>query len=87
VHNVFHVSQLRKCPAPTEEVRAEDLNLKEDLTYREHPVRILEEAERKTRHRTIKFLKFQWSNHTENEATWEREDLLQAEYPSLFSNR
>jgi hypothetical protein len=87
VHNVFHVSQLRKCPAPTEEVRAEDLNLKEDLTYREHPVRILEEAERKTRRRTIKFLKVQWSNHTEKEATWEREDLLQAEYPSLFSNR
>jgi hypothetical protein len=87
VHNVFHVSQLRKCPASTEEVRAEDLNLKEDLTYQEHPIRILEEAERKTRRRSLKFLKVQWSNHTEKEATWEREDLLQAEYPSLFSNR
>jgi hypothetical protein len=61
--------------------------LKEDLTYQEHPIRILEEAERKTRRRNLKFLKVQWSNHTEKEATWEREDLLQAEYPSLFSNR
>ena len=63
----------------------ESLDVQEDLTYREHPVRILEEAERRTRNRAIKFLKVQWSNHSEDEATWEREDRLRADYPSFFS--
>ena len=35
----------------------------------------------------IKFFKVQWSNHTEDEATWEREDFLQAEYPYLFEDQ
>ena len=51
-------------------------SLQEDLTYREYPVRILDEAERKTQRQSIKFLKVQWSYHSEAEATWEREDRL-----------
>ena len=45
---------------------------------------ILDQAERRTRQKAIKFLKVQWSNHSEDEATWEREDRLRDEYPSLF---
>jgi hypothetical protein len=26
----------------------------------------------------------QWSNHTEDEATWEREDYLRREFPGLL---
>ena len=86
VHDVFHVSQLKKClRVPTEEAPLETLDVQEDLTYREHPVRILDETERRTRNRSIKFLKVQWSNHPEDEATWEREDRLRADYPSFFS--
>ena len=55
------------------------------LTYREYPICILDEAERKTRRQTIKFLKVQWSHHSEAEATWEREDRLRSEYPLFFS--
>ncbi|KAK1676972.1 hypothetical protein QYE76_037820 [Lolium multiflorum] len=91
VHNVFHISLLRKClevPEKTEvfkniDHRAIDIN--KDLTYREVPIRILEEAFRTTRTRSIKFLKIQWSNHTEEEATWEREEDMKKEYPNLFS--
>ena len=61
------------------------LDIQEDLTYREHPIRILDEAERKTRNKTIKFLKIQWSNHSEEEATWERETSLRQEYPAFFT--
>ena len=53
----------------------------------EHPIRILEETERKTRNRNIKFIKVQWSKNTEDEATWEREDQLRQEYPDLFLYR
>ena len=85
VHDVFHVSQLRHCfKDPHREVDPELIEVQDDLTYKEHPIRILEEAERRTRQKVTKFLKVQWSNHTEDEATWEREDNLRAEYPDLF---
>ena len=60
------------------------IEVQDDLTYKEHLIRILEGAERRTRQKVTKFLKVQWSNHTKDEATWEREDNLRAEYPDLF---
>ena len=85
VHDVFHVSQLRRYfKDPIRAVDHEMLDLSEDLSYPEFPARILDEAERRTRQKAIKFLKVQWSNHSEDEATWEREDRLREEYPTLF---
>ena len=87
VHDVFHVSQLRRCfKDPIRAVDHEVLELREDLSYPEYPIRILDQAERRTRQKSIKFLKVQWSHHSEDEATWEREDHLRAEYPGLFSS-
>jgi hypothetical protein len=63
----------------------EDLDAKEDHSYQEYPVKILETSERVTRNK-IKVCKVQWSHHTEEEATWEREEELKAEFPSFFSN-
>src|SRR4051812_35840267 len=60
------------------------LDLQDDLSYREYPIHILDSAERVTRRKKIKFLKVQWSHHSEKEATWEREDRLRAEYPSFL---
>ena len=91
MHNVFHISLLRKClevPTKTEVFKNIDhraVDIKKDLTYCEVPIRILEEAYRTTRTQSIKFLKIQWSNHTE-EATWEREDYIRTEFPDLFSS-
>ena len=46
--NVFHISQLKKCPrVPTEATGVEEINLQPDLSYTKHPLRILDEAERK----------------------------------------
>src|SRR3954464_8572310 len=85
VHDVFHVSQLRCCfKDPIREVEHDMIELQQDLTYQEHPSRILDQSERQTRNKTTKFLKVQWSNHSEDEATWEREDRLREEYPDLF---
>src|SRR3954464_15840517 len=77
VHDVFHVSQLRRCfKDPIREVEHDLIELQQGLTYQGHPSRILDQSERPTRNKTNKFLKVQWSNHSEDEATWEREDRL-----------
>ncbi|WVZ69549.1 hypothetical protein U9M48_018320 [Paspalum notatum var. saurae] len=55
IHNVFHVSQLKKClRVPEEQTPLEGLDVQEDLTYTEHPVKILEASERVTRNRRVK---------------------------------
>jgi hypothetical protein len=57
VHDVFHVSQLKKC------------------------LRVLEEQ------LPVEGLEVQWNHHSEEEATWEREDDLMAKYPELFASQ
>jgi hypothetical protein len=85
VHNVFHVSQLRKClRVPEEQVVPDTLDLQDDLRYQEVPMRILDTMTRKTRMQAFKLCKVQWSRHSEAEATWEREDALKEEFPHLF---
>jgi hypothetical protein len=87
VHDVFHVSQLKKCLCvPEEQIPMENLDAKEDLSYQEYPVKILETFERVTWNKRIKMCKVQWSHYTEEEATWEREEELKAEFPSFFSD-
>ena len=82
VQDVFHVSQLKKCLRISEEqIPLKELTVKEDLTYEEFLVRILETTERVTRSRVIKMCKVQWNRYTEDEATWEREEDLRKTYP------
>jgi hypothetical protein len=70
VHNIFHVSQLKKClKAPVDVVLSEVAPLEMDLTYPKHPIKILDQKSRVTRCKMIKFYKIQWSNHTEEEVT------------------
>ena len=58
VHDVFHVSQLKKClRVPEEQIPLEELTIKEDLTYEKFPVKILETAKRVMRSRVIKMCK------------------------------
>ena len=93
VHDVFDVSHLKKCHAEMADIPLRDtvpletIQLKEDLTYEEKPVKILEYASRVTRSKVIKFCKVQWSHHTEDEATWEREEDLLKDHPHLFSSQ
>jgi hypothetical protein len=81
VHNIFHVSQLKKClKAPVDIVLPEVTSLEGDLSYPEYPINILDQNDRVTRHKIIKFFKIQWSNHSKEKETWESEDFLRSRH-------
>jgi hypothetical protein len=85
VHNVFHVSQLKKCLCvPEEQLPMEELSVQGDLTDIEYPIKILDTLTRVTRIKVIEMCKVQWSHHGEDEATWEREEELRIYFPHLF---
>ena len=65
-------------------VEIEGLPLQPNLSYIEHPVKILDERERVTRNKVVKFYKVQWQNHSEDEATWELESYIQEHHPHLI---
>ncbi|XP_038976491.1 uncharacterized protein LOC120107328, partial [Phoenix dactylifera] len=88
VHDVFHVSLLRRyISVPSHILQYEPLQVNEDLTYEEAPLRIVDKKEQILRRRTIPYVKIQWANHTEREATWKLEEEMRQNYPQLFEDR
>ena len=87
VHNVFHVSHLRKCLHESAEVVEpsilEEAEVEREATVRRVPTRILGTEVKKLRNREVKLVKVQWSD-AEEDATWETEDRIRAAYPLLF---
>jgi hypothetical protein len=85
LHDVFHVSQLKKClRLPEEQLPMEELSVQDDLTYTEYSIKIIDTLTRVTRSKVIKMCKVQWSHHGEDEATWEREKELRVDFPTSF---
>jgi hypothetical protein len=64
-------------------VLADVTSLEADLLYPEHPIMVLDQKDRVKRCKTIKFFKIQWSNHSDEEATWESEDFLHSLHPDF----
>ncbi|WVZ74755.1 hypothetical protein U9M48_022898 [Paspalum notatum var. saurae] len=78
VHDIFHVSQLKKClRVPEEEIDTSQVQIEPDLTYEARPVKVLDRKQRSTRRSTVTMYKVQWSEHTEEEATWETEEYCE----------
>jgi hypothetical protein len=85
IHDVFHISQLKKCiKVPTEIIETPAIEIEPDLSYVEQPIQILDTKERVTRRKTIKMYKILWDHHTEEEATWETESYLQQNFPTFL---
>jgi hypothetical protein len=87
VHNVFHVSQLKKCLRVLDRtIDMVHVVLEPDLTYSEHPIRVLDQKDRITQKMIFKFYKVQWNQHTEDEATWETQDFLEKNFPRFLAS-
>jgi hypothetical protein len=85
IHNIFHVSKLKKCiKIPTEVINFQTTKIKSNLSYTKHPIRILDTKERSTRRKIIRMFKIQWNHHTKEEATWETESYLQHNIPNFL---
>ena len=77
VHDVFHISLLRKCVADADTVmNTRQPKIRPNLSYAEHPVKILDRKEKELRTKTIKYVKVLWSGQDEREARWELEDTI-----------
>ncbi|WVZ87922.1 hypothetical protein U9M48_034496 [Paspalum notatum var. saurae] len=78
---------LRKClRLPDTQISPEAVDLQDNLEYLGYPVQIVDRAEKGTRRIRIPVCKVLWSNHSEREATWEKESELRKKYPHLFEN-
>ncbi|XP_021767729.1 uncharacterized protein LOC110732119 [Chenopodium quinoa] len=85
VHDVFHVSQLRRYILDKSHVlQPETIELYQSLTYEERLVKILDSKVRSTRNKNVKIEKVLWSNQEYEEATWEAEDEIKKKYLELF---
>ena len=69
----------RNVCVPKEAIEPASVKIQSYLTYEERPIRVLEEMERVTHNKVYKFYKVIWNNHSEQDATWEREA-----YPSFY---
>jgi hypothetical protein len=78
---------LKKCLRVLDRtIEVMDVALEPDLTYSEHPIRVLDQKDRITRRRTLKFYNIQLNQHTENEATWETQDILEKNFLGFLAS-
>ena len=86
IHDVFHISCLRKyVPDESHVLNYVPAELGEDLTFEERPVEILDRKEKTLRNKVIPLVKVLWRNQRVEEATWESEDDMRGRYPYLFA--
>ncbi|KAK8941019.1 hypothetical protein KSP39_PZI010072 [Platanthera zijinensis] len=85
LHDVFHISVLRKAVKdPAQVVEADRVPVEYGLTTRVRPIRIEDRAEKQLRNKVIGMVKVRWDNCGREELTWEREQTMRAEFPELF---
>ncbi|XP_073017808.1 uncharacterized protein [Primulina eburnea] len=74
IHNVFHVSMLRKyMPIHSHVLNYEPIQLTPHLSFEEKPSQTLDRQEKRLQNKVIKMVKVKSLNHSEEEATWKTE--------------
>ncbi|WMV26002.1 hypothetical protein MTR67_019387 [Solanum verrucosum] len=87
VHLVFHISMLKKCMVdPSLIIPTEDIGIKDNLSYEEISVQILDRQVRKLRTKEVALVIVLWTNQFVEEATWKAKDDIKNRYPHLFES-
>jgi hypothetical protein len=87
VHNVFHVSLLKKyIPDANHVIDWNVIQVEQEGTFQVHLVHILDWKIKQLQNRAIGILKVQWTWYGPENTTWEHEDAMWAEYPHLFED-
>ncbi|GJV09708.1 hypothetical protein Tco_1351249 [Tanacetum coccineum] len=87
VHDMFHVSNLKKCLADANlHVSLDEIKVDKTLHFVEEPLEIMECEVKTCNNRKIRIVKVRWNSKRGPEFTWEREDHMNAKYPQLFEN-
>ncbi|KAA3484012.1 DNA/RNA polymerases superfamily protein [Gossypium australe] len=77
IHNVFHVSMLRRYRSdPSHMIAPTEVEIQPDLSYSEEPIRILARETKELRNKKISLVKVLWHKHGVEEATWEPENIM-----------
>ena len=85
VHEVFHISMLRKyTPDLAHVVDQGQIEVDTDGAFEEGPVCILDSRDQVLRRKTVRLVRVLWRHYGVEESTWEREDTIRATYPFLF---
>ena len=85
IHNVFHVSMLKKYVSdPFHILEAPPVELEEDLSFEVQPVAIVDQEMNQLRCKVIPMVKVLWRSNTIEEMTWETEASMRNHYPYLF---
>ena len=85
VHEVFHVSMLRRyTPNPAHVVDWGEIEVDTDETFEEGPMCIMDSRDQVLRRKTMRLVRVLWQHRGVEESTWESEDMMLATYPFLF---
>ncbi|KAG8501155.1 hypothetical protein CXB51_003247 [Gossypium anomalum] len=88
IHDVFHVSMLRRYRSdPSHVVSPTEIELQPDMTYEEEPIKILAREVKQLRNKNVALVKVLWQRHGIKEATWESEETMRNQYPHLFTGK
>ncbi|KAG8485983.1 hypothetical protein CXB51_019307 [Gossypium anomalum] len=88
IHNVFHVSMLRRYRSdPSHIITLSEVEIKSDLSYEEKPIRILAHEVKELRNKKVPLVKVLRLKHGVEEATWETETSMKEQYPDLFTGK
>ncbi|WMV38974.1 hypothetical protein MTR67_032359 [Solanum verrucosum] len=85
VHPVFHISILKKCMGdPSLIIPNEDIGIKDNLSYEEITVQILDRQVRRLKTKEVASAKVLWRNQFVEKDTWEADEDMKKRHPHLF---
>ena len=87
LHDVFYVSMLRKYRSDESRILlVQEVQVQQDFSYDEEPKAILACEVKQLQNKQVLLVKVLWQHHGREEATWELEVTMRAQYPQVFDS-